>query len=268
MKFASILASSRALFSASSVTAVALLGHGSLALADELIAQQEVIGEDGYNKTYNSDSKSFGERMKSARSTPVIASSNEKGGFYLGVNGIFGQIYDAEPKNKGGSGYGLAVEPGFVIQNETWSRIELSAQIAYNSFTWKVDKSTVEMAPISFMPQIGWGINLGNNLYGVTKVGFGLANGELNSKFNGNKTKFTGSNGSLVSAGYDLVYAAGTLQFHGGLGVTHYKYSWSDATASGTDSETGEAYSGVKFDTDHVTNINYVNLHGGVRIQF
>lgn len=233
------------------------LSSAAVAGEGQLLAVEEVIGDDGYNKTYNDESKSFKDRMKETRATPVVTVDNSRGGFYLGVNGSLGPIYDAEPKSSGGTGFAVGVEPGYVIQGDSWSRFEFGLNVAYHSFSWKVDKATYTMAPMSFMPQFGWGSSLGNNLFGVFKVGFGIATGDLTAKQGGYTYKYTGSNGTMLSGAYDVVYGVGKVQFTGGLGVTHFKYSWSDLSTSG-----------AKTSTDKVTNLNFVNVHGGARIQF
>ena len=99
-------------------------------------AKEEEIGEDGYNKTYNDDSKSFKDRMKESRTTPIITVANTHGGFTLGLAGDFGPVYDAEPTSSSGMGFGFGFEPGFIIQSETWSRLEIGAEIAYHSASY------------------------------------------------------------------------------------------------------------------------------------
>ncbi len=222
-----------------------------------LLAQEEVIGDDGYNKTYNDESKSFKDRMKGARQVPVVTVDTSKNGFNLGLMGAMGAVFDAEPKSSGGIGIGFGVEPGYVIQTDSWSRLEFSLLVAYNSFSWKVDKASVSMTPLVFMPRFGWGTSLGNNLFGVTKLGFGMASAQLTAKQDSVTAKTTSQTGLLMAADYDLVYGADRVQYWGGFGVTHHKYDWNTISANG-----------VSASTDLVTNINFVNLHGGVRLQF
>jgi hypothetical protein len=226
------------------------------AFGSMLLVQEEVIDADGYNKTYNDPSKNFKERMQGARETPVVTVDN-RGGFFLGVNGAFGPVYDAEPTSTSGMGFGFGVEPGFVIQSDSWSRIEIGLQVAYNSFSWKDDGATVSMKPLSFLPRVGWGTSLGNNLFGVMKLGFGLSNGQLEAKQDSYTVKSNSASGMLISADYDVVYGVGAMQFTGGLGVIHHKYSWSSATSGS-----------IKADIDTNTNLNFINLHGGARMQF
>ncbi|MCX6118298.1 MAG: hypothetical protein NT027_12205 [Proteobacteria bacterium] len=230
-----------------------------------LLAQEEVIGEDGYNKTYNDSSKSFKDRMKDARSEPVSTPGNEKGGFALGINGAFGPVYDAEPKSTSGMGFAVGVEPGFVIQNDSFSRIELGVGIAYNSFSWKNPDVTHTMAPLTILPKVGWGASLGNNLQGVLKVGFGVG---MKSEMTTKQTvasvtttcKTDSPTGFLLSGDYDVVYGSNGMQFLGGIGAVHHKYTFGSSTCGST-----------KIDlkgNDGVVNLNFVNLHGGVRFQF
>ncbi|MCX6124351.1 MAG: hypothetical protein NTV34_06320 [Proteobacteria bacterium] len=238
----------------------ALFGsHVTLAKGYHLAAE-EVIGDDGYNKTYNDESKSFKDRMKESRETPVMTASNEKGGFFLGVNGMFGPVYDAEPKSTSGMGFGAGVEPGFVIQGDSWSRIEIGVQVAYNSFAWKVKSddgaANATMAPMTILPRIGWGSSLGNNIYGVVKLGFGFGMAKLDLKDGGDTSSTPSTSGFLLSGDYDVTYGAGKMQFTGGIGAVHHKYAWASIK------------SGNKEDKDVLpTNLNFVNLHGGVRIQ-
>jgi hypothetical protein len=239
---------------------------------ERLLAQEEVIGDDGYNKTYEQEGTKFKDRMKSARSTPVIAAGNEKGGFNLGIIGAFGPVYNAQPDSKSGMGFKLGVDPGFVIQGD-FSRIEFGVEVAMNSFDWKEDAgeelgmAKTTLAPITFMPHVGWGHNMGQNLHGIVKVGFGVGSGnQLTSKVSGLTIKSESVNSTLLSAGYDVVYAPQTMQFLGGIDVTHHKFSVSSATTKGT-------YKGVTYDVkdndiDSTTNLNFINLRMGLRIQF
>lgn len=233
----------------------ALIG-ASLTLATHAVAKEEEIGDDGYNKTYDDPSKSFKTRMKEARTTPEVLVDNSKGGFFLGVNGDLGPVYDAEPQSSSGMGFGFNVEPGFVIQNNSWARYEIGLQVAYHSFDWKGDKdasSTIQ--PLSFMPRFGFGFNLGDNLFGIVRFGFGLATGQATYKYPSpvGSLKTDSKNGFAFSTDYDVAYGKDKLQFAGGLGVTHYKYSFSKRGSS---------------DTDVILNLNHINLHGGVRLAF
>ncbi len=148
-----LLKSSRHLSRHTASALLAGLTFARLAAASEgnLIAAEEVIGDDGYNKTYNDESKSFKDRMKASRETPVVAVENNKGGLFLGVNGMVGPVYDAAPKSTSGIGFGLNVEPGYTIQTDNWNRFEFGIQVGYNSFSWKLDKFTATIAPMSFM---------------------------------------------------------------------------------------------------------------------
>lgn len=229
-----------------------------------LMAKEEEIGDDGYNKTYNDPSKSFKDRMKESRETPVITVANTHGGFTLGLAGDFGPVYDAEPSSSSGMGFGLGVIPGYVIQSESWSRLELGAEIAYHSFTWKNGKtSTASMSPLSVVPQVGFGHNLGDNLFGIVRFGFGFATGTVASKIAATTStpasdaKTDSKMGFIVSAAYDVTYGSGSPQFFGGIGATHYKYSFSESTSKG-----------VTTSIDSPVNINHVNIHAGMRMKF
>jgi hypothetical protein len=231
----------------------------SLCLASAMsFAKEEEIGDDGYNKTYNDDSKSFKDRMKEARTTPVITVANTHGGFTLGVAGDFGPVYDAEPTSSSGMGFGFGLEPGFIIQSETWTRLEVGAEIAYHSFSWKSSKSVDStIAPVSFVPHLGFGHSLGNNLFGIVRFGFGMATGQVKSKSSGVSSSTDSKMGFVLSGAYDVTYGADTTQFFGGLGATHYKYSFSEVTSQGQTTS-----------VDEPLNLNHVNLHAGLRIKF
>jgi hypothetical protein len=249
--------------------AVGVFTIGSVAMAKEAkkgieLAKEEEIGEDGYNKTYNDPSVSFKDRMKGSRETPVISVSNTHGGFTLGFGGDLGPVYDAEPTSSSGMGFGLGVVPGYVIQSETWSRLELGAEVAYHSFTWKSGKSTTaSMSPLSVVPQVGIGHSLGDNLFGIVRFGFGFATGQVATKVSASSTtvaataKTDSKMGFVLSAAYDITYGAGSSQFFGGLGATHYKYSFSEVTSGGTTTS-----------VDAPLNINHVNMHIGMRMKF
>jgi hypothetical protein len=231
----------------------------SVALASPLLhAKEEDIGGDGYNKTYSDESKSFKDRMKEARTTPVVTVANTHGGYTLGVIGDFGPIYDAEPKSSSGMGFGFGVEPGFVIQSESWTRVEMGAEIAYHMFSWKsssgVDSS---ISPLSFVPHVGLGHSLGNNLFGIIRLGFGMATGQVKSKSQGVTATSDNNIGYVLSGSYDATYGVDAQQFFGGLGVTHYRYSFSEATRGGVTSSIDESL-----------NLNHVNLHAGLRFKF
>lgn len=236
------------------MTCLAALVGASLSFANHAVAKEEVIDDDGYNRTYDDPNKSFKSRMKEARTTPEVLADNSKGGFFLGINGDLGPIYDAEPQSSSGMGYGFNVEPGFVIQNSSWSRYEIGLQVAYHSFNWKGGKDTDStLTPLSFMPRFGFGFNLGDNLFGIVRIGFGLATGQATHKTLGTSLKTDSKNGFAFSTDYDVAYGKDKLQFAGGLGVTHYQYSFS---------KLGSA------DFDSRLNLNHINVHGGVRLAF
>jgi hypothetical protein len=228
-------------------------------LCSSAFAQEEVIGDDGYNKTYNDESKSFGERMKAARTPPKVKSENTYGGFTLGVVGDFGPIYDAEPKSKSGMGFGFGVEPGYLIQSESWSRIELGVEVAYRSFNWKASPEVkASMTPISFTPRVGFGHSLGDNLFGVFRFGFGMAQGQFTGKSGGKTSKTDEKLGFVLTGGYDATYGADTTQFFGGLGVTHLQWSFSEIKVDSQEKQS----------EDTNLNLNYINLRAGMRLKF
>ena len=221
-------------------------------------AKEEEIGEDGYNKTYNDDSKSFKDRMKESRTTPIITVANTHGGFTLGLAGDFGPVYDAEPTSSSGMGFGFGFEPGFIIQSETWSRLEIGAEIAYHSFSWKSGKGVDStLAPVSFVPHVGIGHSLGNNLFGIVRFGFGMATGQVKSKSGGISSTTDNKMGFVLSGAYDVTYGAESTQFFGGLGATHYKYAFSEVSSQGNTTS-----------LDAPLNLNHINLHAGLRIKF
>lgn len=231
----------------------ALLGTG-LTLATQATAKEEVIDDDGYNRTYDDPNKSFKTRMKESREVPVVTVDNSKGGLFLGINANLGPVYDAEPTSSSGMGYGFGVEPGYAIQNDSWGRFEVSLLGSYQSFSWKGGKNTDStMTPMVFMPRVGYGFGMGNNLYGVLRVGLGMATGQVSNKYNGETFKTDSKSGMAFSTDYDVVYGTTFVQFTGGLGVTHYKYSFS---------KLGQA------DFDSNLNLNHINVHGGVRLAF
>jgi hypothetical protein len=225
-----------------------------------LLAKDEVIDEDGYNRTYDDPSKSFKDRMKEARAKPELSPANEKGGFYLGVLGAFGPVYNADSQTKSGMGFQLGVDPGYLIQGDSFSRVEVDVGLTYSKFDWSYDGKTYSMSPLTILPRFGWGYSMGQNLYGAVKLGFGFATGGEESFKTSTDVSCKSDNpsGLVLSGDYDVVYASGGMQFVGGMGASHYKFSHSEATCGGV------KLTGV----DYVTNINFVNLHGGVRFQF
>ena len=244
------------------MTCLAALVGASLTFANHAMAKEEEIGDDGYNKTYDDPSKSFKTRMKEARTTPEVLVDNAKGGFFLGINGDVGPIYDAEPTSSSGVGFGFNVEPGFIIQNSSWARYEMGLQLAYHSFSWKGGKGIDStLTPLTIMPRFGLGFGLGDNLFGIVRIGFGMAlNSQATYKFDSTyQTILQGSqktdskNGFVFSTDYDVAYGKDKVQFAGGLGVTHYQYSFSKMGS---------------FDTDTRLNLNDINVHGGVRLAF
>lgn len=229
------------------------------AVCTTAFAQEEVIGDDGYNKTYNDESKSFGQRMKEARTPPKITVENTYGGFTLGLVGDFGPIFDAEPDSSSGMGFGFGFEPGYIIQTESWSRIELGAEIAYRSFDWKPSSDAkASMTPMSFTPRIGFGHSLGGNMFGVLRLGFGMASAQGTTKTNGITAKTDDKMGFVLSGGYDATYGAGMAQFFGGVGVTHFKWTFTEVKSGGVT---------TSIDDGNV-NLNYVNLRAGMRLKF
>lgn len=252
---------SMALISISSLNNIAQAAQRT---AEVLLAKEEVIGDDGYNNTYNDPAVKFKDRMKEARETPVITVSNAQGGFTLGVTGDVGPVFDAEPEGSSGMGFGLGITPGYLIQSESWTRLEIGAEIAYHSFKWKNAKaSTASMSPLSVVPQVGIGHSLGNNMFGIVRLGFGFATGTLASKIATSSTTVAGSaktnstTGFIFSGAYDVTFPSTSAQFFGGVGATHYQYAFSDSTRDG-----------VTTSVDSALNINHVNVHAGVRMKF
>jgi hypothetical protein len=250
--------------SSASLCVLTTIAHASDTSNGMLIAKEEEIGDDGYNKTYNDPKTSFKDRMKESRETPVITVANTHGGFTLGLVGDFGPVYDAEPSSSSGMGFGLGVTPGYVIQSETWSRLELGAEIGYHSFNWKNGTtSTASMSPLSVVPQVGFGHSLGDSLFGIVRLGFGFATGSVASKVAAttltaaSTSKTDSKMGFIFSAAYDVTYPTSSPQFFGGLGVTHYKYSFSESTTNS-----------VTTSIDAPVNINHVNVHAGMRMKF
>lgn len=231
----------------------------ALAMGTTAFAKEEEIGDDGYNKTYNDESRSFKDRMKEARATPVITTTNTHGGFTLGLAADFGPVFDAEPESSSGMGFGFAVEPGYVIQSESWSRIEFGVEAGYHSFSWKSGKNTnAELTPMSIVPRVGLGHSLGDNLFGIVRFGFGFATGQASFKSAGVTGKTDDKMGFVLSGGYDVTYGVGTASFFGGLGATHYKYTFSEIKSGGTTTNVD----------DGNVNLNHVNLHMGARLKF
>jgi hypothetical protein len=237
------------------ISLLALLTSSAL-VTTSLSAKEEEIGEDGYNKTYNDSSKSFGDRMKEARTTPVVASSGGEGAFTLGIQGDIGPVYDAEPSSTSGMGYGVAFVPGYIIQRDTWSRIEIGADIGYHSLAWKPEKgASATLNPLSFVPHVGFGHSLGDQLFGTMKFGFGIANGNVDVKSGGSTFSSESKAGFVASAAYDAAVGSAGSQFFGGIGATHYKFAYSEF-GSGDQK------------TDLTLNLNHVNLHAGFRAKF
>jgi hypothetical protein len=220
-------------------------------------AQEEVIGDDGYNKTYNDPSKTFQERMKESRKVPEIKYDNSKGGLAFGLLTGFGPVFDVEPNSSSGMGYGFGAEVGYVMQSDSWSRMELAFELSKQSMNWKRTKTaTATMEPMLVLPKIGFANSLGDALFGVTRFGFGFATGEMSAKENGVKFSTDNKMGFVLSGDYDVVYGVGMGQFYGGLGVRHYRFSFSEVTTGSTT---------VSDDVGVV--LNNINLHFGARLK-
>jgi hypothetical protein len=238
------------------LTAITATILSSLIASSTALAKEEEIGDDGYTKTYNDSSKSFKDRMKEAKAAPDMSASNAKTNFTLGLLGDFGPVYDAEPTSTSGMGYGFAINPGFMIQSESWSRIEVGAEIAYHSFSWKPGKNmTGTLSPVSFMPHFGIGHSLGDQLFGIFKFGFGIASGKVDAKYDGTSLSSESRTGFVASVAYDASAMMGSTNLFGGIGATHYKFAYSEfGTGSNKD--------------DLTLNLNHVNLHAGMRMKF
>jgi hypothetical protein len=238
------------------LTSILALLTSSVLLSTTLSAKEEDIGDDGYNKTYNDSSKPFKDRMKEARTTPVVSSSSGEGAFTLGIQGDFGPVYDAEPSSTSGMGYGVALVPGFMIQRDTWSRIEIGADIGFHSLSWKpTTGASATLSPLSLVPYVGFGHSLGDQLFGTMKFGFGIANGKVDVKSGSVSSSSESKAGFVASASYDASVGSSGSQFFGGVGATHYKFAYSEF-GSGSSK------------TDLTVNLNHVNLHAGFRAKF
>jgi hypothetical protein len=232
---------------------VSFFGWTSLA-----VAQEEMIGDDGYNKTYNDPSKTFQERMKESREVPKITYDNSKGGLALGLVAGFGPLFDTEPKSNSGMGYGLGVEVGYIMQSDSWNRMELTFEASKQTMSWKRTKNgTATMDPMLILPKIGLAHSLGGNMFGMTRFGFGFATGEMFVKEVGVTESTDNKMGFVLSGDYDVAYGVGLGQFYGGLGVRHYRFAFSETTVGNTTTSD---------DTSLV--LNNVNLHFGARLKF
>lgn len=235
------------------VCALSLAGWTSLA-----VAQEEIIDDDGYNKTYNDPRKSFKERMEDARKVPEVTYDNSKGGITLGPIVGFGPVFDVEPKSVAGMGFGFGAEVGYIMQPDSWSRMELTFELSKQSMSWKRSKTvSATLDPMLVLPKIGFANSLGNALFGMTRFGFGFATGEMSTKRDGVTESTDNKMGLVLSGDYDAVYGVGMGQFYGGLGVRHYRFAFSEVTAAG---KTTTEDVGLVF--------NHVNLHFGARLKF
>lgn len=235
-----------------------LIAAGLTIVSQHTFAKQEDIGDDGYNNTYQDESKSFKDRMSDARKTPEVIVSNAKGGFTLGVLGDFGPLYDASPNSRSGMGFGIGLEPGYVVQGDSWDRLDFSAKIGLGNFSWTdANNATSKISPVSFVPRFGFGHAIGNDLFGTLKFGFGFAVGAIDSERGSTTSSSPTSTGFVYSADYDLGFGSGGAQFVGGLGVSHYTWTFSEITTDG-----------IKSSDDYTLNLNHINLHAGVRFKF
>ena len=197
----------------------------------------------------------FEARLKKAREVPKMEKNSQGGGF-IGTGIGFGQSYSADPGSNPGISFLAHLQPGVIVQNNSWDRFEISLDMFFGSLN--VGGDTRYAVPVfGLTPKFGYGYSLGTGMFGVLSVFGGGAMGNLDGKVLDSTLKSDSVLGIVYGIGYDVVIEVNNhFEFLAGLGIAHYQYNFS-----------GVKLNNVK--TDSVTaNLNVPQLNIGVRLKF
>ena len=197
----------------------------------------------------------FEARLKKAREVPKME-KNSKGGGYIGAGVGIGQTYSADSSSVPGISFLAHLQPGYIVQNNSWDRFELALDVFFGSLNVGGD-SKYAVPVFGVTPKFGYGYTLGGGIFGVLNVFGGGVNGRLDGKVFDATLKSDSVWGVIYGVGYDLVFdVSDRFEFVGGLSIAHYQFN----------------FSGVKVNDvtrDSVTaNLNVPQLTLGARLKF
>ncbi len=181
--------------------------------------------------------------------------------FFLGGNLSFGQSYAT-----GGSSpdiaYKFSVEPGFVFPRDSWSRIEASLEFGFGQTGYTRTGGTKESVDMTLglmaLAKFGYGASMGSGSFLVGRFGLGPIMSSYKGRTNAG-ADFSSDDpiwGVATYFGVDFIAAMNdTVDFVGGLGVTHAQFNIDSVKMGGNTVNVSEA-----------VNLNIPALQLGLRL--
>jgi hypothetical protein len=204
------------------------------------------------------EDEEFETKLKKARAVPEIT-KNDKGGGFFGAGASLGQTYTAEPKGSPGFGFLMNVTPGFIMQNTSFYRAEIMADVVMGSLSFKEDKVDYTLAvSLGVIPKFGYGYSITDGLMGVLNLHAGAVNGNLEGKISDGKIKADPAWGFAYGLGYDFVFEASkSVEFLAGFNLTHLAFNFKN-----------QKFESIEIPESKVVNLNYSRLTLGARYRF
>lgn len=129
-------------------------------------------------------------------------------GPFVGVGFDLGQAQAAGKDSNPDAALQLGAEFGYVMKKDTWNRVELGASIGYANLNMKIDGNKVKVTQIpQLLLKAGYGYSLGNNVFGVFRLGAGVGLGEYETTVSSVTTEGDAS-AFIAMLGWDVVYPA------------------------------------------------------------
>lgn len=150
-----------------------------------------------------------------ALSCPAIAFAQSEdpvdrnnAGPYAGLNLQLGQSHGVGAEDNG-TAYLMGADIGYVMRRDTWNRIELGLELSTGKANFGEDDTDVDLnLGLVALFKAGYGYSLGSSAFGMFRVGFGIANGEAESKTTGLESDKEDFDGTVAMLGYDVVFPA------------------------------------------------------------
>ncbi len=154
------------------------------------------------------------------------------GGGFVGAQVVVGEAFkvgDSSP----GTAFLVGIDGGYTVRRDTWGRIEFGLELDTGKATYK-DKDNDYRADLDLdlvaMVKAGYGYSLGNHVFGVLRVGVGVAQASLDAKPVG-AAKIDGGKSSGVASmiAWDAVFPANdALDFNIGVSFRMIQFNFDD----------------------------------------
>lgn len=197
----------------------------------------------------------------------AVGLAAEGGQGFIGANFGVGESFASKPGSPGVS-YDMTIEPGYMVPLGSWARAEASLEAGFGQLGYRAAKSDdnfseqMTITTLGVMPKLGYGYSLGNDLFGVWKVGVGPQSLKYSGKDQSGDHTFSGNILAVGIRGEFAVVlpASSGLDFTAGVKVTHLSADLGDTTITDNNVST-------KVDLGSL-NLNVVEAMLGARLKF